>query len=166
MAGQPLALETAERISGALTELAAPDLRGAAKAGLRQAVASGFLEVRLEGHEMVCRYDPAVADPAAWDRALRARLGDDDADRVRYVPVTASPAVLAGLAEAVTRREWMGGGPAFKVGVHVDWQQERVEVTVGQEATPEQLAALRDLLGEDDVVHEGTHMWRRGGRGA
>jgi hypothetical protein len=119
---------------------------GVGKPTPQQAVASGFVDVRFADGHMVCRYDPAVADPAAWDRALRDRLGVEAAAHVRYVPLV-RPARLTELMSVVGDRSWHPGAASVELAAGIDWEREVVEVTLNRRTPAEVMAALQELGG-------------------
>jgi uncharacterized protein YmfQ (DUF2313 family) len=156
-------LETAETISTALTELASVVPPGTVKPTVRQQVAGGLLAVRMDGQQMVCHYDPALADPVAWDRELRQRLGDRVTGLVRYVPARTPPGELVALFELVVGRDWHPRAASTPLGAGVDWEREVVDVTLGAPATDEVATSLVALLGDRGAVTPGASLGRRRG---
>ena len=150
--GSTLDLFTAENISAALTEIGRALPAGVLKPSPQQAVASGFVDVRYSDGRMICRYDPDVADPAAWDRALRERLGAEAADYVQYVPI-AGPGRLAELMSVVGNRSWHPDAATVDLSAGIDWEREVVDVTLHRLTPPEVVDALRSLGGTAVDIH-------------
>ncbi len=156
-----LDLATAEEISAALTVIARGLPADADRMSLhQQELAAGLLEVRYEGHQMVCRYDAALADHVGWDRLLREQLGAPKADLVRYQPVSTPPAELQALLERVLRFDWHPRAQAYLLAAHIDWQQELLVTTSGAPATDDVARALIELVGARGVVTTGAKSGR------
>ena len=148
--GGTLDLLTAESIATALTEIGRVLPAGTVKPSPQQAVASGFIDVRFADGQMVCRYDPDVADPEVWHRALQDHLGTDVAAHVRYVPI-ASPGRLTDLMSVVGNRSWHPGAASVELAAGIDWEREVVEVTLHR-LTPTEVVDALQALGGDAVV--------------
>ena len=113
---------TAGEISAVLTAIA--DSVAAESDGGHHwpAAKGGLLDVRFSEDHMTCHYDPAIADAAAWDLALRQRLGDRKADAVRYQPSATRPSELTAL---LPRRKRPGRTPLMHRCVLAGGEGER-----------------------------------------
>lgn len=159
-------LETAERISSVLEDVARPGLRHALKASASEQVRDGFLEVRLTGDAMVCRYDPEVADVERWQGELTRRLGERDAGLVRFVPVARRPAELLAIETVLHDGSWHPDANAVGRTFSIDWEREVVDVGLEEGASEDVVAELRRIGGDAIVVRTGGRMSRgRGSKG-
>ena len=160
-----LDLAMAEEISVALTAIANDLPYSLGRLSLRRALEGGLLTVRRVGDHMVCHDDPATADTAAWDRALRQHLGDNKADLVQYQPTSTPPTDLVALLEQVVRRDWHPRAAAHGLAVWIDWEREILVITSGAPATDEVAQTLIELVGTRGVVTTGATFGRgRSGR--
>lgn len=159
-AGQ-LDLQAAELICAAMEAIARPASVG--EPTLERQVSNGLLEVRVAGDHVVCHYDPATADPSAWDRALREHLGSTTAAFVRYQPARTPPAVLVALLTDIGRRQWHPAAAATSLAAGIDWEREVVEVLIAAEATDEVVEALAALAGDLAVITTTVQLGRRRG---
>lgn len=160
-----LDLATAEEITAALTAIARDLPAGVGKLNHWQELEGGLLTVRFAGDHMVCHYDPAVADTAAWDHELRQHLGDRRASLVRYQPARTPPAELVALLERVLRFDWHPRARAHGVAAGIDWQREVLEITIEAPATDELARTLVRLVGKQGVVTTGAKFGRRSSSG-
>ncbi len=157
-----LDLSTAEELSAALTAIAVGRPSDLDELSLsQQQLAAGLLEVRYEGARMVCRYDAATADVAAWDRALRQQLGAGKADLVRYQPVATPPGELRALLERVLRFDWHPRAGTYLLTAGIDWQRELLVLSSGAPADSDVARALLELVGERGDVSLGVKGGRR-----
>ena len=162
--GAPLDLATAEQISSVLMQLAGP-IPSSGKSTPAEAISGGLLAVRFAGDHMVCHYDPATAEPQAWDRALRDHLGDEAAALVRYQPARTFPADLVALFTQIGRRDWHPRAASTSLGATIDWEHEVIEVSIGAVATDEVVTTLIALTGDRAVVTTGVSFSREAGFG-
>lgn len=128
MEPEQIDLETAERISAVLEDVARPGLRHALKASTSEQVRDGFLDVRVSGDALVCRYDPEVADVERWQGELARRLGERDAGLVRFVPVARRPAELLSVECVLQDGSWHPDADAVGRTFCIDWEREVIEV--------------------------------------